>query len=116
MTAPPLPRVGRLPGAAALAVLAALTAFVIACETPPPVVNVEAPPCECACRFQASAPQIGKGCWVNGDVLVCPLVRRTLDIEPAYPSEDPRCETLESGEIRCEIHPGDTGGPGATGP
>jgi hypothetical protein len=105
-----------LRASAPLSVLASVAVLLVACETPPPVVNVEAPPCECACRFKASAPQIGKGCWVNGDVLVCPLVRRTLDIEPAYPAEDPRCETLESGEIRCEIHPGDTVAPGDTAP
>lgn len=101
--------------AAGLVLPVALAALLAACESPPPVVNVETPPCECACRFKATQPQIGKGCWVNGDVLVCPLVRRTLDIEPAYPGEDPRCETLESGEIRCEIHPGDTGAAGAPG-
>jgi hypothetical protein len=44
---------------------------------------------------------------VSGDHLVCPLVRRTLDIQPAYPSEDPRCEVQEDGTIRCEVHPGD---------
>ena len=70
-------------------------------------ITVEAPPCKCDCAFKASAPQVGKGCWVNGDLLVCPLVRRDLDIEPAYPSEDPRCKKLPSGEIQCEIHPGD---------
>jgi hypothetical protein len=68
-----------------------------------PQVNVDAPPCDCSCLFRASTPEIGKGCWVNGDVLVCPLVRRTLDIEPAYPSEDPRCEKLPDGSTRCEI-------------
>lgn len=100
----PLFWVARTPAPVLLA-----AALLLACKTPPPpVVNVEAPPCECACRFKASVPQVGKGCWVNGDVLVCPLVRRDLDIEPAYPSEDPRCETLPSGEIRCEVHPSDT--------
>jgi hypothetical protein len=79
----------------------------VACQTPPPVVNVEAPPCECACSFEAKAPQVGKGCWVSGDHLVCPLVRRTLDIEPAYPSEDPRCEKQEDGTLRCEVYPAD---------
>ena len=68
-----------------------------------PQVNVDSPPCDCTCFFRASTPEIGKGCWVNGDVLVCPLVRRTLDIEPAYPSEDPRCEKLPDGSMRCEI-------------
>jgi len=79
----------------------------VACQTPAPVVNVEATPCECACSFEAKAPQVGKGCWVSGDHLVCPLVRRTLEIEPAYPSEDPRCEKQEDGTLRCEVHPGD---------
>jgi hypothetical protein len=82
----------------------------VACETPPPpppVVNVEAPPCECACSFEAKAPEVGKGCWVSGDHLVCPLVRRTLEIEPAYPAEDPRCEPQEDGTIRCEVHGAD---------
>jgi len=75
---------------------------------PPPVVNVQAPPCTCDCAFRATAPQVGKGCWVKGDLLVCPLVRRDLEIEPAYPSEDPRCHRLPSGEIQCRIHPGDS--------
>ena len=42
------------------------------------------------------------------DMLVCPLVRRDLEIEPAYPSEDPRCERLENGSLRCEVHSGDS--------
>ncbi len=92
---------------ASTVLLLSCLALVVACETPPPVVNVEAPPCECACSFEAKAPQVGKGCWVSGDHLVCPLVRRTLDIEPAYPSEDPRCELGDDGNLRCEVHPGD---------
>ena len=71
----------------------------------PPVVNVPAQPCECACRFEATAPQIGKGCWVQNDVLICPLVKRTLDIEPAYPGADPRCTKQSDGSVRCEIEP-----------
>ena len=79
----------------------------LACQTPPPVVNVEATPCECACSFEAKAPQVGKGCWVSGDNLVCPLVRRSVEVEPAYPSEDPRCDRQEDGTLRCEVHPTD---------
>jgi len=75
----------------------------LGCQHPPPVVEVEAPPCECACSFRATAPEIGKGCWVQNDVLVCPLVKRTLEIEPAYPDIDPRCERLEDGTLRCEV-------------
>ena len=82
-------------------VLFSLLLVLVACQAPP--VHVHAPPCDCSCLFRASAPEVGKGCWVNGDVLVCPLVRRTLDIEPAYPSEDPRCEKLPDGTMRCEI-------------
>lgn len=78
-------------------------ALVLACKTPPPVVNVQAPPCECACAFEATAPEIGKGCYVRDDLLICPLVRRTLDVEPAYPSEDPRCERQPDGSLRCEV-------------
>jgi hypothetical protein len=82
----------------------ALAAFgVAACQSKPPVVNVPAQPCECACSYRAVAPQIGKGCWVQNDVLVCPLVKRTLDIEPAYPESDPRCEKQEDGSLRCEV-------------
>lgn len=77
--------------------------LVVGCQTKPPVVNVEAPPCECACSYRAVAPQIGKGCWVQNDVLVCPLVKRTLEIEPAYPDADPRCEKQEDGSLRCEV-------------
>ena len=85
-----------------LAVVAWLMAS--GCETPPPpVVNVTTPPCDCACSFKATTPQIGKGCHVQGDVLICPLVRRTLDIEPAYPSEDPRCEKQPDGSVVCSI-------------
>ncbi len=84
----------------------------LACQQAPPVINVQAPPCECA--FKATAPQVGKGCWVSGDLLVCPLVRRDLEIEPAYPSEDPRCEKLEDGSLRCAIHSGDSLPPGET--
>jgi hypothetical protein len=89
-----------------LAALAALGAA-LACETPPPVVNVAAPPCDCSCSFRATAPEVGKGCWVSGDHLVCPLVRRTLDIEPAYPGADPRCTVGEDGSLRCEVQPAD---------
>jgi len=80
-----------------------------ACQSAPPVVNVAAPPCRCACEsaFSATTPQIGKGCYVDGDRLICPLVRRDVDLEPAYPSEDPRCEKQEDGTIRCTVHPGD---------
>ena len=78
-----------------------------ACQQAPPVVHVEAPPCECECAFKATAPQVGKGCWVSGDVMVCPLVRRDLEIEPAYPSEDPRCRRMPNGELRCAVHSGD---------
>ena len=80
-----------------------LATLAMACQSPPPVVNVTTPPCDCACSFKATSPQIGKGCHVQGDVLICPLVRRTLDIEPAYPSEDPRCETQPDGSLVCEI-------------
>jgi hypothetical protein len=73
------------------------------CQTKAPVVNVAAQPCECACSYRAVAPQIGKGCWVQNDVLVCPLVKRTLEIEPAYPEADPRCEKQEDGSLRCEV-------------
>ncbi|MDJ0788329.1 MAG: hypothetical protein QNK05_16095 [Myxococcota bacterium] len=98
----------RMPGRTWLACGVLLGALAsVACETPPPVVNVEAPPCDCQCSFQATAPQVGKGCWVSGDKLVCPLVRRTLELEPAYPSEDPRCERQEDGSLRCEVHSGD---------
>lgn len=84
--------------------LFAMAWLVMGCQTPPPpVVNVQAPPCECACDFKATAPQIGRGCWVKDDVLVCPLVVRQLDIEPAYPSEDPRCEEQLDGTLRCEV-------------
>jgi hypothetical protein len=85
-----------------------LTLAALACQQAPPVVNVPAQPCECACAFRATSPQVGKGCWVNGDLLVCPLVRRDLEIEPAYPAEDPRCERLANGELQCAIHPGDS--------
>ena len=91
--------------ASTLLILASVT---LACQHAPPVVNVQAPPCECACAFKATAPQVGKGCWVSGDLLVCPLVRRDLEIEPAYPSEDPRCERLANGKLRCAIHSGDS--------
>lgn len=84
-------------------------ATLLACQSAPPVVNVAAPPCRCACEsaFRATTPQIGKGCYVDGDRLICPLVRRDVDLEPAYPSEDPRCEKQEDGTIRCTVHPGD---------
>jgi hypothetical protein len=88
--------------------LPTLVLATLACQQAPPVVNVQAPPCECACDFKATAPQVGKGCWVNGDLLVCPLVRRDLEIEPAYPSEDPRCERLANGDLQCAIHPSDS--------
>ncbi|UCE85350.1 MAG: hypothetical protein JSU66_13515 [Deltaproteobacteria bacterium] len=86
-------------------VLAALACAVLACATPPPVVNVEAPPCQCDCAFRATTPEIGRGCWVQGDVLVCPLVVKTIDIEPAYPGSDPRCEKQDDGTLRCEVSP-----------
>ena len=88
------------------ALVAGAALFAMACETPTPVVNVSTPPCNCDCRYAASAPQIGKGCWVEGDRLICPLVRRSLQVEPAYPSEDPRCERLEDGSLRCRVEPG----------
>ena len=87
---------------AAAAVLALLA---VACQKLPPVVNVEAPPCECACSFRAVTPEIGRGCWVQGDTLVCPLAKRTLEIEPAFPSEDPRCERQEDGTLKCQVEP-----------
>ena len=90
----------------------ALALGTLACQHAPPLFNVQAPPCECACDFKATAPQVGKGCWVSGDLMVCPLVRRDLEIEPAYPSEDPRCERLADGSLRCAIHPGDSLPPG----
>jgi hypothetical protein len=93
-------------------ILLILAPAALACQQAPPVVNVQAPPCECACDFKATAPQVGKGCWVSGDMMVCPLVRRDLEIQPAYPSEDPRCERLPNGELRCAIHPGDSLPPG----
>jgi len=86
-----------------VSLVAAVLVFAFGCQRPPPVVNVEAPPCDCACSFRATAPEIGKGCWVQNDVLVCPLVKRTLEIEPAYPDADPRCERLEDGTLRCEV-------------
>jgi len=85
------------------AVLLLLLLATSACQRPPPVVNVQAPPCECACSFRAVAPSVGKGCWVKDDVLVCPLVKRTLEIEPAYPEDDPRCERQPDGTLRCEV-------------
>ena len=83
----------------------------------PPVVQVEPTPitveaptvtvptcqCDCSSAFRARVPQIGAGCWVQDDVLVCPLVSRNLEIEPAYPSEDPRCEKLADGSLRCRV-------------
>jgi hypothetical protein len=48
-------------------------------------------------------------------MMICPLVRRDLEIEPAYPSEDPRCERLANGELRCAIHSGDSLPSGAAG-
>jgi hypothetical protein len=68
-----------------------------------PLIKVDSPPCRCECAFQATAPEIGRGCHVQGDVLVCPLVRRTLEIEPAVPSEDPRCTAQPDGTTRCEV-------------
>ena len=98
---------------------AAATALLLglaACAQPP-VVRVEptpvtvqapevAPTCQCDCSsaFKARVPQIGSGCWVQDDVLVCPLVHRQLEVEPAYPGEDPRCEKLPDGSLRCEVH------------
>jgi len=87
--------------------MALAAASAVACQQAPPIVNVQAPPCHCDCAFKASTPQIGKGCWVKGDVLICPLVRRDLDIEPAYPSEDPRCKKLPNGDLECALHPAD---------
>ena len=84
-------------------VLGVLAWTAMGCAYPPPVVNVESPPCECTCHFKATSPEIGRGCWVQNDVLICPLVRRTLDIEPAYPSEDPRCTKQPDGTLRCEV-------------
>ncbi len=84
--------------------------FALACQTPAPVVHVQAPPatpCNCDCAYRATAPQIGKGCWVEGDRLICPLVRRSLEVEPAYPSDDPRCERLPDGSLRCAVDPGE---------
>lgn len=71
----------------------------------PPAVTVQAQPCNCDCSsaFAAKVPQIGKGCWVQDDVLVCPLVYRNLDVEPAYPGADPRCERQADGTLRCEV-------------
>ena len=90
------------------AMMALAIAWLLAgCETPTPVVNVQAPPCKCDCTYAATAPQIGKGCWVEGDRLICPLVRRSLDVEPAYPSDDPRCERQADGSLRCTVDPGD---------
>ena len=77
----------------------------LGCNRPPPVVHVQAQPCECSCAFRAVAPQVGKGCWVQNDVLICPLVKRTLEIEPAYPDADPRCTKQEDGTLRCEVNP-----------
>ncbi len=81
------------------------------CQRPPPprppIVNVEAPPCRCECSYAATTPQIGRGCWVEGDRLICPLVRRSLEVEPAYPSVDPRCERMPDGTLRCTVDPGD---------
>lgn len=85
--------------------IALLALLAAACQTTPPVVNVQAPPCECACAFRASAPEVGRGCWVQGDVLVCPLVVKQLEVEPAYPSEDPRCQKQPDGTLRCDVMP-----------
>jgi len=68
-----------------------------------PTVTVPACQCDCSSAFRARVPQIGSGCWVQDDVLVCPLVSRKLEIEPAYPAEDPRCEKLSDGSLRCEV-------------
>ena len=88
-----------------LRVLALVLVWVCVACAKPPVVNVAAQPCECECSFKATAPQIGKGCWVQNDVLICPLVKRTLEIEPAYPDADPRCERQPDGTLRCEVEP-----------
>ena len=77
----------------------------LGCQRPPPVVNVQAPPCDCACSFRAVSPEIGRGCYVKDDVLVCPLVKRTLELEPAFPSDDPRCQKQPDGSLRCEVEP-----------
>jgi len=87
-----------------IAPLLVLAALASACAQPAPIVNVEAPPCRCECAYSAKAPEIGRGCHVQGDVLVCPLVRRNLEIEPAVPSEDPRCYPMPDGTTRCEVH------------
>ncbi len=80
---------------------AAAIAMILGCQTP--LVNVEATPCECACSYKATTPQVGKGCYVKDDLLICPLVVRQLDVEPAYPSEDPRCTRQADGTTRCEV-------------
>ena len=97
------------------AVGAALFLALAGCAQPPVVkveptpITVEAPAvtptcqCDCSSAFRARVPQIGSGCWVQDDVLVCPLVSRNLEIEPAYPAEDPRCEKLADGSLRCEV-------------
>jgi hypothetical protein len=83
--------------------LLVLALVLVACQQP------LLPPCECECEcvssFKATAPQVGKGCWVSGDLLTCPLVRRELEIQPAFPSEDPRCEKLEDGTLECRVFP-----------
>jgi len=101
----------------ALAASAALLLGLAACVQPPVVrvdptpVTVAAPQvtvptcrCDCSSAFKARVPQIGSGCWVQDDVLVCPLVHRQLEVQPAYPAEDPRCEKLPDGSLRCEVH------------
>jgi len=96
--------------AAALAALGCAQPQVVRVEPTPvtvaaPNVTVQAPPCQCDCSstFKARVPEIGAGCWVQDDVLVCPLVHRNLEIEPAYPGEDPRCEKLPDGSLRCQV-------------
>lgn len=90
-----------------LAVALVVIFAALGCQTKAPVVNVQAPPCKCDCAYRATAPQIGKGCWVEGDRLICPLVRRSVDVEPAYPSEDPRCEKQADGTLKCGVYPGE---------
>lgn len=88
-----------------IAVLVLAVAVCGACRSVPPVVNVPAQPCQCSCSYRAVAPEIGKGCWVQNDVLVCPLVKRTLEIEPAYPGADPRCTKQKDGTLKCKVEP-----------
>ena len=85
----------------------ALATTLLGCRYLMPAVEMYPPPCDCACSFRATAPEIGQGCWVSGDLLTCPLVRRELEVAPAFPSEDPRCTELELGGVMCEVYPVD---------